>query len=296
MAKKSKQQNTLITFIVSAIAVVVAAFAAAKGIIKVPIENSSTADGNSNSTVHFIDVGQGDATLVISEGHAALIDTGNPDNMDKVIKYMKNQGVTRLDYLIITHPHADHMGEANDIVESFDPYKIIIPKVPYRLTPTGVFYKRFLESVKNKNKKITEAKNTTLDLGKCKLRIYAPQKKYDDLNNYSSLVKVDTGKKTFLITGDCENEEEKEILGREYDIKADVLKVGHHGSSTSTSDKFLEAADPQEAVISCGKYNSYGHPNKGTVQRINKKVKKLYITMNNGTIIYNADGSVKTER
>ena len=145
---------------------------------------------HAQTEVHFIDVGQGDSTLVISQGEAMLIDSGDKDDSNKIEKYLEKQGVTELKYLIATHPHADHIGEMSEIIDQFQVDKFIMPKVKADMTPTTTIYEKMLKSIKAKGLKITQAKPMEFELGSCKVKLFTPKKDYDDLNNASVTVAV----------------------------------------------------------------------------------------------------------
>lgn len=263
------------------------------GLISIDGEDKkSAASENASTSVHFVDVGQGDATLVISDGEAMLVDSGELDDGDTLIKYMKQQNVEKLKYVVITHPHSDHMGEMSDVLKSFDAENIIMPKITGELTPTSSVYRKLLETIKSQNKKITAAKDESFELGSAEVNLFTTKEEHSDLNNYSVLVKIIHGGNSFLITGDCETEEEKEMLEQGFDLSADVLKAGHHGSSTSSSAEFLKAVDPSYAVISCGTGNKYGHPHDETVAALKKYTGSdgLYITMEDGSVVFRSDG------
>lgn len=254
---------------------------------------------NADTEVHFVDVGQGDATLVLSGAEAMLIDTGERDDYKTLVKYLKDEKIKALKYLIITHPHSDHMGEASDVLESFDVEKVIMPKVTGDMVPTSSVYKKFLKTVQNQGKKITAAKDESFKLGNTDIELFTPKQAHDDLNNISTLVKIKHGDNSFLITGDCEKEEEKDFLNQNADISAKVLKAGHHGSRTSNTDAFLKKVAPEYAVVSCGNGNSYGHPHDITVKRLKKYASHYYCTVDSGSIVFQSDGkglTVKTER
>ncbi|MBR1422465.1 MAG: MBL fold metallo-hydrolase [Ruminococcus sp.] len=257
-------------------------------LIALGLEDKAVA--HARTEVHFIDVGQGDATLVISDGHAMLIDSGDVDRTDKVVWYIRNQGITELDCVIATHPHSDHIGEMCDVIDSYDIDKFIMPDFPEKLTPTSYVYENMLISLDNKGLGITVAEDSEFTLGTCKVKLFTAKGTYDDLNNYSVLVKVTDGDNSFLITGDCENEEEKEMIAKGFDLSAKVLKVGHHGSSTSSSYEFLDEVLPRYSVISCGYDNSYGHPSDQTVSRLQKYSRDIYITSRDGTVVFYSDG------
>ncbi len=254
---------------------------------------------HANTEVHFIDVGQGDSTLLISQGEAMLVDSGEKDESNTVINYLKQQGVDEIKYLVVTHPHSDHMGEMSEIIDSFGVDNFIMPRVKNDVVPTTVTYENMLKSIKAKGLKITAAKPCEFTVGDCKVQLFTPEEDYDNLNNYSTLVKITDGGNSFLITGDCETTEEKDILSQGYDLSAKVLKAGHHGSSTSSGVDFLNEVMPRYAVISCGVGNKYGHPHEETVTRLKKYASHLYITAEDGSIVFKSDGeglSVETSK
>ncbi len=250
-------------------------------------------------SIQFLDVGQGDSTLVICGEHAMLIDAGEVDKAQSVVNYIKNQNVEKLDYVIDTHQHSDHIGGMQSVLENFEVDKIIMPKMPDELVPTTYVYENLLTEIKSQRKKITAATDTHFSLGDATVETFTAKGDYDDLNNYSVFVKITFGGTSFLITGDGEKAEEKELLAQEFDLSATVLKVGHHGSNTSTSDTFLAAVNPQYAVISVGEGNSYGHPADAVVQRLKDFGTEVYRTDLQGAVVMESDGEtvqIKTEK
>lgn len=245
---------------------------------------------NADAEVDFIDVGQGDSTLVCSDGKYMLIDTGDRDGENTLINHLKERGVKKLDYLVLTHPHADHIGEAAEIVEGFKIGKIIMPRVPDDLTPTSSVYEDLLDAAADKGLKIRAARNESFELGEISVQTYAAEGEYSNLNDYSVVLRLTHGENSFLITGDCEKQEESELLKRGCDVSADVLKVGHHGSDTSSTSQWLKEVGAQYAVISCGADNKYGHPDEETYSRICKYVKNLYVTAEDGSLAFESDG------
>ena len=259
----------------------------------------SKLESSAQMQVHFIDCGQGDCTLITCGGEAMLIDSGEMDDKNTVINYIRAQGVSRFKYVVVTHPHTDHMGEMPDILKAFKTEKFIMPKVPDSMTPTIMRYEKMLKQVKAQGLKVTWSGDETYSLGGAQVKTFTPKKAQEDLNNYSTLVKVSCGGKSVLITGDCEKPEEEDIMSQGFDLRADILKVGHHGSYAATSYELLESVVPTYAVISCGKDNDYGHPHESTMKRLRKKVKNIYITKDNGTVVFNCSRSgitVKTQR
>lgn len=261
--------------------------------------NSSTPEGSAQVKVHFIDVGQGDCTLVMSHGEAMLIDSGERDDSDRVIKYLKEQGITKLSCIIVTHPHTDHMGEMPDILKAFKTDKFIMPKVPDNMIPTIMRYEKMLKQIKNQGLEISWSSNSEFRLGDAVINTYTPKGQFEELNDYSTVVKISCGSRKFLITGDAEKEEESDLLAQKFDFRADVLKVPHHGSYKGTTSELLKAVGAQYAVICCGKNNDYGHPHDSTLKRIKKFISNVYITKDNGDIVFTTDGkslTVTTQR
>lgn len=248
---------------------------------------------NGDFTVHYIDVGQGDCQLIRTKDKTVLIDTGERENSQKVINYLKAQGVAKIDYLIGTHPHSDHIGGMPDIINSFDIREVIVPEICQDMIPTTKTYINFLQAVSDKGLSLTKAKPGeiyTLD-DKTTMEILSPSRdNYDNLNNFSVVTKVTNGKKVFLFTGDMEKEVETELVESGKDLDCDVLKVPHHGSSSSSTLTFLSKASPEYCVIQVGAGNSYNHPNEKTIERLKKYTGKIYRNDLQGTIVCTSDG------
>lgn len=245
---------------------------------------------------HYIDVGQGDASFIeFPNGEVMLIDAGIASSSEKIIEYIQSLGYNQIDYVIVTHPHADHIGGMAEVIKAFDIGTIYMPKA----VSTSKTYENLLETIKDKGLSIKTGKAgvNVLQEENLTIEMLAPnQDKYSSLNNYSIVLKITYGNTSFLYTGDAEELSEKEITGN---VEADVLKVGHHGSDTSSSEEFLEKVNPKYAIISVGKDNSYGHPASNTIEKLEKYTNHIYRTDLNGTIVVASDGvniEVKTER
>jgi len=244
-----------------------------------------------NMMVHFIDVGQGDSILIqLPNQQNMLIDAGDNHKGQLVVDYLKEQGVSMIDYLIATHPHADHIGGMDNVIDQFEIGVIYMPRVAH----TTKTYMELLEAIDEKNLRIRTAKaGVTITIDDVTVEILAPdsQLESDNLNDYSVVLKLIYGKTKFLLQGDAEKKSEEFILESGMDIKADVIKLGHHGSSTSSTPKYIEAVDPDYAIVMAGEGNKYGHPHKEVVALMNEKGITLYRTDRNGTIVVISDGN-----
>lgn len=252
--------------------------------------------------VHFIDVGQGDATLIqqINQDNTynMLIDAGNNGDGEYLVEYLKDQGVETLDYIIGTHPHSDHIGGLDDVIKGFQVGAIIMPKV---IANTRTF-EEVMEAVSDKGLSITSpVPGTSYPLGEAEFTILAPNSDdYASLNDYSIANRIVFGSNSFIFTGDAEALSEEEILNNfnKRDLASDVFKLAHHGSSTSNTEDFLEAINPSYGIISCGQDNSYGHPHREIMAQLKARNILVFRTDLHGTIVINSDGkdiSIETE-
>lgn len=243
--------------------------------------------------VSFIDVGQGDSIFINACGRTILIDAGERDQGGKVVSYLREQGVEKLNMIIVTHPHSDHIGGMTDVVKEIGAEMILIPKLPDTLTPTTVSYENFLNAVAENGFSLTQAKaGDEYRFGDAYLKILSPSEDadYTDINEYSAVARLTFEDTSFLFTGDAGNVVEKALRSSGRLGHTDVLKVGHHGSDTASSKKFLERIMPDYAVISCGVDNSYSHPNDKVMERLEKNAGMILRTDINGTVIIRSDG------
>ena len=239
--------------------------------------------------VHYIDVGQGDATLIKCGSHAMLIDGGNNNKGTTVQLYLKKQGVESLDYVIGTHPDADHIGGLDVIVYKYNCDTVIMPDYE-KDTKT---YQELVDVIHDKNMKITyPVVGEQYALGEAKFTIIAPNSNSygGNANDYSVAILLEYGKNRFLFTGDAEEASEAEMLTNGIDISADVYKVAHHGSRSASTQEFLNAVHPKYAVISCGEGNSYGHPHAEVLNRLRSLGVEVFRTDEQGSIIASSDG------
>ncbi|HEY5561262.1 MAG TPA: ComEC/Rec2 family competence protein [Clostridiaceae bacterium] len=242
-----------------------------------------------NLIVHYINVGQGDSELISFNNKYMLIDAGPKDEDSTLIKYLKKLKVKRLDYVIETHPHEDHIGEMAKVIADFSIGSFYAPKVT---TTTNAFLD-MVSALRNKNLKINVARSgASLNLDPdITCNILAPNSdKYANLNDYSIVLKLIYKSTSFIFMGDAQKLSEDEILSKNFDVKADVLKVGHHGSKTASSKAFLDKCMPSIAVISCGIGNDYNHPHKETLVALKDIGATIYRTDINKTVVLVSDG------
>ncbi|MFZ7120316.1 MAG: ComEC/Rec2 family competence protein [Eubacteriaceae bacterium] len=241
-----------------------------------------------NITVHFLDIGQADCILIQDPtGANMLIDAGNNQDSSYILKYLHSLNIKKIDYLIATHPHEDHIGSMDDIVESFEIGTILAPDVEYDSTSN----KNLTNIIEKKNYEISYAKSgMSYKFANNNFYVLSPfNNKYEDINEYSLVIKLDFKDVSFLFMGDAEGDILNDIISSNVNLEADVLKVGHHGSSVSCPESFISKVKPKIAVITV-RENSYNYPHFTTISTLKAFDVKAYQTASKGTIVITSDG------
>lgn len=261
------------------------------GIAKKPLVKTQV---SGEATVHFIDVGQGDCELIVTEKYTLLIDCGEDSTVSEVIGYIHSLGITKLDYVIATHPHSDHMGGMYEILERFNVGRFIMPEIDEDYEPVTVVYDKMLDVIEKKSINASYANaGEVIFLGEgASLEIIAPVRSdYDNLNNFSVAARLVFGNTSFLFTGDIEALAESDILQSGTNVDSDVIKVPHHGSTSSSSKEFLNAVSPEYAVIEVGLDNDFGHPKSEILRRYKSMECEVFTTAESGDIVFVTDGT-----
>lgn len=254
-----------------------------------PQPTIATHTPNATLSVMVIDVGQGDSILVtFGADQTMLIDAGEKNDEDAIFEELDERGITDIDILVATHPHADHIGSITAVIENYDVGEIYMPDK----TSDSKTYQTLIDTINAYHIPVIEAyAGMSFDLGQAVCTIVSPDKNADeDANNESVAIFLDYNQTEFLFTGDIEQEAEEAILSSSYVIDADVLKVAHHGSSTGTTEDFLYAVSPEYAVISCGENNKYGHPHEETMNLLEAYDLDLMRTDICGDVLFLSDG------
>ena len=288
-----KNKKAIVGLIIFILAITLKTFLGETTATGTYVDNGVDLSGETVLKVHYLDVGQGDSIfLELPNAENMLIDASVSAASDKIIDYIEELNYSKIDYLVATHPHSDHIGGMKAVVNNFDLGLIYMPKA----VTTTKTYENLLQAIADKNMKIKTAKAGVeiVALDDLKVQILAPNNdKYDDLNNYSIVLKVIYKNRSFIFMGDAEKLSEDEITG---DVTSDVIKIGHHGSSSSTSESFLKRVNPSVAIISVGEGNSYNHPSKSVLERLEARNIKIYRTDLNGNIVLTTDGEkIKVE-
>lgn len=251
------------------------------------ISGENAADHLWKLQVNYIDVGQGDSIFIeLPNRKTMLIDAGNTKNGKEIVKYIKREGYDRVDFLVISHPHIDHIGGMPKVISDLKIGKVYMPKIK---TDTRTFHK-LIAALKSKGLKIYTAGSgiKIYNSGNLRVDFIAPaETSYPDLNDSSAVIKLTYGSKTFLFMGDAEKIEENQITA---DVSADVIKVGHHGFRRSTSKAFIRKVSPSYAVISVGDGYHAGHPSPLILDTLSKSGAEIYRTDRDGTVVFMSDG------
>lgn len=280
MDKKKKIISSIIGIIVVLLA----------GYFGIDLTQDSKVPKDSKLMISYMDVGQGDAAYIKVNGNDILIDAGPRSNSKELLEQLKAKNIDDFELVIATHPHEDHIGGMVDVFKEYEVKAFYSPKI----THTTKTYENLVKAVKDEGLKTKELKGgMVIDLGEgAKFEVFTPQKsEYEELNDYSPIMKLSFGDTSYLFTGDAEKLAEEEALAKyKTSLDSDVIKFGHHGSSSSSSNAFIEAVSPKYGIISCAKDNKYGHPHRETLDIIKKYNIKTFRTDTDGDIILTSDG------
>ncbi|MGN0657387.1 MAG: ComEC/Rec2 family competence protein [Ruminiclostridium sp.] len=264
---------------------------------------SESVDGSlpsNGAAVHFIDVGQGDCELITDGKTSVLIDSGEYTAGSTVVSYLNSLEIDRLDYVVMSHPHSDHMGSMYYVLDKFDVGTVIMADMKESIIPATSSFKKLIDVIERKNIDVMYAEaGENIEICGGRLEMIAPVKEYDDLNNYSVVVRFVHGDNSFIFCGDICKDAERDILDSGAELTADVIKVAHHGSTSSSLKVFMQAVSPYYAVIEVGEGNDYGHPHAETVSLLKKLEIEIYRTDKNGNVVFVSDGkelSISTEK
>lgn len=295
MSQRSGKKSSPLMILLGILVVGAAVVLQQLGLFETEEPVSENLSGSAEAQVYFIDVGQGDSELIRlkDSGIDILIDAGTRSTKQELADYLKELGVDDIDILIGTHPHEDHIGGMAKIIEEFPIGTLYLPETSDEMTPTTKTYESLLDAAESKNVTVRTASagDVLLEQGNTSFKVLSPSHTdYDNLNDYSIVTRLKVGDTAFLFQGDAETPVEEEILDSGADVSCDVIKLGHHGSSTSSSRAYLEAANPSAAVISCGVGNEYGHPHRETMDLLEKLSITPYRTDTQKTLLAETDG------
>lgn len=303
--KKSKKKSVSVKTILSAIVIIVAIIVAWQtGFLDDLLGDSrETFAAEGTVELHVIDVGQGDSLLIRNEQGNILIDTGDTskETENAVRNYLEEQNVKELEYLIITHYDADHIGAADMVLREYKVKRIIMPDVAEKDIPTTNVFNNMISALEasEDTEVISAVSGTTYQMGDLHMKVLAPNSaKYSEMNNYSVAIRFDFGKKSFLLTGDAEELSEKEMM-KTYsaaELDCDLFKAAHHGSRGANSLDFLKKVTPDIVVISCGEGNKHEHPHAEALERFEQVNATVYRTDKLGSLVFVCDGKTITKK
>lgn len=291
-----------ITFIVSIIAIIIFSFISVldnQNIITwSDIKNKTGAiEGakpiDSQFAMYFLDVGQSDCTIIICDDEVMMVDCGTHNQINTIKQSLLSLNIKKIDYMLVTHQHDDHMGGAAEIIKNWEVKNFMMPKLLEEYNVSGFTYDDLLHSLFEDKRvnKIAAQDCKSFMLGSAKVEFLSPTKQDKNLNNMSVVVKITYGDTSFLLQGDAESKIENILLNSQCDINVDVLKLGHHGSNTSSSKKFLETVSPDVTIISSGYDNTYNHPNDSVLDRIDNIETDTFVTSLHGNITVTSNGT-----
>lgn len=258
--------------------------------------STSAASGGELLSVFVIDCGQGDSILAeLPNGENLLVDGGPGSNTEQVLDFLASRSTDKIDYLVATHPHEDHIGGLDDVIDTYPVGEVYMPDI----TATTQAYSNLLEAIDKKGLKLTVPESGEYLVGDAgsefSVMCLAPNaSEYDDVNNYSIVLKLRYGSRSVILAGDASKESELQQLSAGYDLSADVLKIGHHGSDSASTENYLKAVNPSAAVISCGAGNTYGHPHASVLSRLERLGVTVYRTDTQSTIAIVTNGTSLT--
>lgn len=287
MAKRgSKMGNKLIASVVVAVFMAIVAFLQGKGVILETV--NPVVDGE--VYIHIIDVGQGSSTLIQQGNEGILIDAGELDYAQDVSDYINSCGVDTLKYVVASHPHSDHIGGLPKVLSDYKPEEVLMPEIAEENLPTTKVYERFLDAIVDNNLSASYCYvGNIYYMGDVTMEILGPVKQISDLNNMSAICKISVGETDVMILGDAETKQLKTVYQYGGDFESEILVMGHHGSRTSLYYDFLNAVNPEVALISCGLDNSYGHPHEETITYLETNNIEYWRTDYSGSIVYHMD-------
>ncbi len=297
MAKRRRKGKKSLSGVIAALLILVCAYFF--GGETEPGKITNTYTGSGEAFIDIIDVGQGSSTLIQEGNKGILIDTGEDDYGDYLVSYINSCGIDKLEYVIASHPHSDHIGAIVDVFKAFEIGTVVMPELSEINIPTTRVYEKMMDYIlENDLDVIFPEVGDTVRIDNASVSFYGPVVQTEDLNNMSLICKVDALGTDVMILGDAEKQELSsvyETVTGEY--KSDILVMGHHGSSTSVHKAFLKAVDADVAVVSCGRDNSYGHPHKEALNYASQNNMTLYRTDKDGDIVFrcSAEGYEKVK-